>query len=58
MPFFVCVPALVIVFLISLFVGTVNYLLKDSGSVWSFERPTAFDKAWFVANFVILSFFF
>ena len=58
MPFFLCVPSLMLLFAISLVFGTGNYLLKDSDSVWSFERPTVFDKAWFVSNFVVLSFFF
>lgn len=57
MEFFVCVPALMILFFISFFVGTTNYCLKKSHG-YSWEVRTMSDKVWFVFNLVVLSCFF
>lgn len=57
MEFFVCVPALMILFFISFFVGTTNYCLKKSHG-YSWEVRTMSDKVWFVFNLIVLSCFF
>jgi hypothetical protein len=58
MPIFMIIPSVIMLFLMSLIAGTINYLSKDSDSIWSFDRPTRLDKVWFVTNLVLLSWFF
>jgi hypothetical protein len=58
MPIFIIVPSLVLMFLASLVFGSFIYLSKDPLSSWSYKRPTLFEKAWFVSNLIVLSFFF
>jgi hypothetical protein len=58
MPIWIIVPQICVMFLVSFFFGSFNYLLKDPLSSWSYKRPSTFDKVWFVSNLIVLSCFF
>jgi len=55
---YIAVPGFVILFFISFFGGTINYCLIKKSHGYSWEVRTRTDKVWFVANLIVLSWFF
>lgn len=57
MPFFICVPALMLLVTLTTIASVINYCSKDSTSPWSYERTTTMDKVYVYIHMIILSFF-
>lgn len=56
MPFFIVVPALMILFFLSCFMNTFILIHKGQSS-YSWDRVTNLDKVWFYINVIVFSCF-